>query len=122
MVCYIIRNGCDEFGIKLLCCVKGSFLLFFVFIFKDTFKLHQIVNGIKKEVPFDGKGIAWWTDYNIKYRNPSITPLKNAFNGTELSKICCYLMLVVFKQSYNADYWLVTNLLQSGKKVVSKGV
>lgn len=51
-------------------------------MFNDTFKLYQIVSGKKKLVPFDGKGIAWWTDYNIKYRNPSITPLKNAFNGT----------------------------------------
>lgn len=51
-------------------------------MFNDTFKLYQIVNGVKKLVPFDGKGIAWWTDYNIKYRNPSVTPLKNAFNGT----------------------------------------
>ncbi|XP_037603398.1 cell cycle control protein 50B [Sebastes umbrosus] len=51
-------------------------------MFNDTFKLYQIVNGTKKLVPFDGKGIAWWTDYNVKYRNPSVTPLKDAFNGT----------------------------------------
>ncbi|XP_023263211.1 cell cycle control protein 50A-like [Seriola lalandi dorsalis] len=51
-------------------------------MFNDTFKLYQIVNGSKKQVPLDGKGIAWWTDYNVKYRNPSVTPLKDAFNGT----------------------------------------
>ncbi|KAM3871027.1 cell cycle control protein 50B [Diretmus argenteus] len=51
-------------------------------MFNDTFKLYQIVNGVKKLVPFDGKGIAWWTDYNIKYRNPNVTPLKNAFKDT----------------------------------------
>ncbi|CAG5866551.1 unnamed protein product [Menidia menidia] len=51
-------------------------------MFNDTFKLYQTVNGVKKQVPLDGKGIAWWSDYNIKYRNPSVTPLKNAFNGT----------------------------------------
>lgn len=51
-------------------------------MFNDTFQLYQNVQGTKKPVPFDGKGIAWWTDYNVKYRNPSITPLKNAFNGT----------------------------------------
>lgn len=51
-------------------------------MFNDTFKLYQIVSGVKKQVPFDGKGIAWWTDYNVKYRNPSVVPLKNAFNGT----------------------------------------
>ncbi|XP_032356380.1 cell cycle control protein 50B [Etheostoma spectabile] len=51
-------------------------------MFNDTFKLNNI-NGSKVDlVPLDGKGIAWWTDYNIKYRNPSITPLKNAFNNT----------------------------------------
>lgn len=51
-------------------------------MFNDSFTLYQLVNGTNKKVPFDGKGIAWWTDYNIKYRNPSVTPLKNAFNGT----------------------------------------
>ena len=52
-------------------------------MFNDTFRLFQITgDGKKKEVPLDGKGIAWWTDYNIKYKNPSVTPLKNAFNGT----------------------------------------
>lgn len=51
-------------------------------MFNDSFTLYQIVNGVNKEVPLDGKGIAWWTDYNIKYRNPNVTPLRNAFNGT----------------------------------------
>ncbi|XP_042356299.1 cell cycle control protein 50B [Plectropomus leopardus] len=51
-------------------------------MFNDTFKLYQKVSGTKKLVPFDGKGIAWWTDYNIKFRNPTVKPLKNAFNGT----------------------------------------
>ncbi|XP_029349500.1 cell cycle control protein 50B [Echeneis naucrates] len=51
-------------------------------MFNDTFKLFQIVNGRRNEVPLDGKGIAWWTDYNVKFRNPTVTPLRNAFNGT----------------------------------------
>ncbi|XP_061700022.1 cell cycle control protein 50B [Syngnathoides biaculeatus] len=51
-------------------------------MFNDTFRLFQNVNGQQVVVPLDGKGIAWWTDYNIKFRNPSITPLRNAFNGT----------------------------------------
>ncbi|CAN9502496.1 unnamed protein product [Ophioblennius macclurei] len=51
-------------------------------LFNDTFKLYRIVRGTREEVPLDGKGIAWWTDYNVKYRNPSVTPLRNAFNGT----------------------------------------
>ncbi|CAL8289804.1 unnamed protein product [Gadus morhua 'NCC'] len=51
-------------------------------MFNDTFKLFQIVNSGNVAVPLDGKGIAWWTDYNIKYRNPTTNPLKNAFNDT----------------------------------------
>ncbi|XP_061652125.1 cell cycle control protein 50B isoform X1 [Phyllopteryx taeniolatus] len=51
-------------------------------MFNDTFTLFQNVNDQQVVVPLDGKGIAWWTDYNIKFRNPSITPLRNAFNGT----------------------------------------
>lgn len=71
---------------KFIFCVKEVLILMFLFcVFKDTFKLYQIVNGAKKPVPLDGKGIAWWTDYNIKYRNPSVSPLKNAFNGSNFS-------------------------------------
>ncbi|KAL3968804.1 zinc finger protein [Sarotherodon galilaeus] len=51
-------------------------------MFNDTFTLTRTVSGKTDSVPLDGKGIAWWTDYNVKYRNPSVTPLKNAFNGT----------------------------------------
>ncbi|XP_037551362.1 cell cycle control protein 50B [Nematolebias whitei] len=51
-------------------------------MFNDTFKLFQNINGRRNLVPFDGKGIAWWTDYNVKFKNPDVTPLKNAFNGT----------------------------------------
>ncbi|XP_028994384.1 cell cycle control protein 50B isoform X1 [Betta splendens] len=51
-------------------------------MFSDTFQLYQVVNGTNKLVPWDGQGIAWWTDYSIKYRNPSVTPLQNAFNNT----------------------------------------
>lgn len=65
-----------------------------LFCFKDTFTLYQIVNGVKKPVPLDGKGIAWWTDYNIKFRNPSIIPLKNAFNGmVKFLSHCCLFFL-----------------------------
>ncbi|XP_042630496.1 LOW QUALITY PROTEIN: cell cycle control protein 50B-like [Cyprinus carpio] len=53
-------------------------------IFNDTFELYQIINGTKKQVPLDGRGISWWTDYNIKYRNPSLVngSLAKAFDGT----------------------------------------
>ncbi|XP_027857310.1 cell cycle control protein 50B [Xiphophorus couchianus] len=52
-------------------------------MFNDTFSLSHVVNGTQKIVPLNGKGIAWWTDYNVKFRNPSVTPLINAFNGTK---------------------------------------
>lgn len=65
--------------------IKGS--VNFFFSFKDTFTLTRTVNGTTNNVTLDGKGIAWWTDYNIKYRNPSVTPLKNAFNGSTFSLI-----------------------------------
>lgn len=64
--------------------IKGSVNFF---SFKDTFTLTWTVNGTTNNVPLDGKGIAWWTDYNVKYRNPSVTPLKNAFNGSTFSLI-----------------------------------
>uniref|UniRef100_A0A8C9WB87 Cell cycle control protein n=1 Tax=Scleropages formosus TaxID=113540 RepID=A0A8C9WB87_SCLFO len=53
-------------------------------MFNDTFTLYQLVNATRKTVPLDGKGIAWWTDYNIKFRNPPEVDgsLAAAFNGT----------------------------------------
>ncbi|TSO67436.1 Cell cycle control protein 50B [Bagarius yarrelli] len=49
----------------------------------DT-KYFLIVDGKKTLVPFDRKGIAWWTDYNVKYRNPAFVngSFANAFAGT----------------------------------------
>ncbi|KAF7704101.1 hypothetical protein HF521_021173 [Silurus meridionalis] len=53
-------------------------------MFTDSFTLYQIINGQQSLVPFDRKGIAWWTDYNIKYRNPAPVngSLALAFSGT----------------------------------------
>ncbi|KAJ8287496.1 hypothetical protein COCON_G00001550 [Conger conger] len=51
-------------------------------MFNDSFKLYQVVNRSRNLVPFDGKGIAWWTDYNIKFRNPSNGTLRESFAGT----------------------------------------
>lgn len=83
----------------LLC--QGSnnscFVFLFFCCFKDSFKLYQIVSGAKIQVTLDGKGIAWWTDYNVKYRNPSVTPLKNAFNGSNFCPIYCYWLCVPLK-------------------------
>ncbi|KAJ8333155.1 hypothetical protein SKAU_G00420510 [Synaphobranchus kaupii] len=52
--------------------------------FNDSFRLFQVINGNRKQVPFDGKGIAWWTDYNIKFHNPTKVngSLQKAFAGT----------------------------------------
>ncbi|KAM6973238.1 cell cycle control protein 50B [Aplochiton taeniatus] len=73
--CYPYRKDADNISIVPCGALPNS-------MFNDTFKLFQVINESKIEVPFDGKGIAWWTDYSIKYRNPSVTPLKDAFDGT----------------------------------------
>lgn len=90
MVCKDILIG--EIRITLYCHVKA--VLIVVWFLEDTFQLFQIVNGVNKQVPLDGKGIAWWSDYNIKFRNPSVTPLKNAFNGSNFDSVYCNLHLL----------------------------
>ncbi|XP_053315411.1 cell cycle control protein 50A [Spea bombifrons] len=40
-------------------------------MFNDTFRLYQIVNETEKTITLNNKGIAWWTDKNVKFRNPS---------------------------------------------------
>ncbi|XP_078537391.1 cell cycle control protein 50B [Lissotriton helveticus] len=47
-------------------------------MFNDTFKLTY--NGT--EVPLEGKGISWWSDYNIKFRNPNNSATEATFKGT----------------------------------------
>lgn len=40
-------------------------------MFNDSITLHYFnSSGQYEEVPLNGKGIAWWTDYNIKFQNP----------------------------------------------------
>ncbi|XP_075051432.1 cell cycle control protein 50B-like isoform X2 [Mixophyes fleayi] len=53
-------------------------------MFNDTFSMYYVVNGTYVEVPLNGKGISWWTDYNIKFRNPTNEnqSLAKVFNGT----------------------------------------
>lgn len=69
---------------------------FFLPFSKDTFSLSHVVNGTQKTVPLNGKGIAWWTDYNVKFRNPNVTPLINAFNGTtNQNELCISLELAL---------------------------
>ncbi|XP_054856724.1 cell cycle control protein 50B-like [Eublepharis macularius] len=54
-------------------------------LFNDTFDLFYVLNnGTKVQVPLDKRGISWWTDSNIKFRNPEPVngSLALAFKGT----------------------------------------
>ncbi|KAL8194657.1 UNVERIFIED_CONTAM: Cell cycle control protein 50B [Gekko kuhli] len=54
-------------------------------LFNDTFELYYVFsNGTKVQVPLDKRGISWWTDTNIKFRNPEPVngSLALAFEGT----------------------------------------
>ncbi|XP_024913523.1 cell cycle control protein 50A-like isoform X2 [Cynoglossus semilaevis] len=40
-------------------------------LFNDTLELYYVdSNGTRKEIPLVKKGIAWWTDKHVKFRNP----------------------------------------------------
>lgn len=55
-------------------------------LFNDTFSLwHQLrADGPYVRVPLDRTGIAWWTDYHVKFHNPPLVngSLALAFHGT----------------------------------------
>ncbi|KAK7904803.1 hypothetical protein WMY93_017410 [Mugilogobius chulae] len=53
-------------------------------LFNDTLKLYHVdSNGTMNEVPLVKKGIAWWTDKHVKFRNPNGNAnLTIAFQGT----------------------------------------
>ncbi|XP_077166143.1 cell cycle control protein 50B [Paroedura picta] len=54
-------------------------------LFNDTFDLFYLFrNGTQGRVPLDKRGISWWTDTNIKFRNPEPVngSLAEAFEGT----------------------------------------
>ncbi|XP_073701445.1 transmembrane protein 30C [Garra rufa] len=54
-------------------------------MFNDSLKVYYPTNGSKKEVPLYRKGIAWYTDKNVKFRNPPTNntfTLQQAFEGT----------------------------------------
>ncbi|XP_041109688.1 cell cycle control protein 50A-like isoform X2 [Polyodon spathula] len=54
-------------------------------LFNDTLTLYYInPNGTESVVPLIKKGIAWWTDKNVKFRNPggSNSNLTAVFQGT----------------------------------------
>ncbi|XP_013919628.1 PREDICTED: cell cycle control protein 50B-like [Thamnophis sirtalis] len=46
-------------------------------LFNDTFELfYQLPNGSLANVTLDKRGIAWWTDTNVKFQNPE--PVNNS--------------------------------------------
>ncbi|KAG8588257.1 hypothetical protein GDO81_005920 [Engystomops pustulosus] len=53
-------------------------------MFNDNITLFYNENGTYVEVPLNGKGISWWTDYNLKFRNPidGNLNLSEIFQGT----------------------------------------
>ncbi|XP_037602085.1 transmembrane protein 30Aa [Sebastes umbrosus] len=53
-------------------------------LFNDTLELYHIdSNGTRNAIPLVKKGIAWWTDKHVKFRNPGgNTNLTVAFQGT----------------------------------------
>ncbi|XP_072186915.1 cell cycle control protein 50A [Excalfactoria chinensis] len=40
-------------------------------MFNDTLELYHIENDTRTPIPLIKKGIAWWTDKNVKFRNPT---------------------------------------------------
>ncbi|KAF1676894.1 Cell cycle control protein 50A, partial [Pygoscelis papua] len=40
-------------------------------MFNDTLELYRIDNGTEISITLIKKGIAWWTDKNVKFRNPT---------------------------------------------------
>ncbi|XP_048371805.1 cell cycle control protein 50B [Sphaerodactylus townsendi] len=54
-------------------------------LFNDTFQLFRVPSsGPEDEIRLDKKGVSWWTDTNIKFRNPEPVngSLAQAFKGT----------------------------------------
>ncbi|KAG7465741.1 hypothetical protein MATL_G00156820 [Megalops atlanticus] len=54
-------------------------------LFNDTLELFYIdPNGTRTEIPLTKKGIAWWTDKHVKFRNPGGNNLNltTVFQGT----------------------------------------
>ncbi|XP_020343806.1 cell cycle control protein 50A-like [Oncorhynchus kisutch] len=52
-------------------------------LFNDTLELYYIdPNGSRTAIPLVKKGIAWWTDKHVKFRNPSGNNLTVVFQGT----------------------------------------
>ncbi|XP_075058746.1 cell cycle control protein 50A [Mixophyes fleayi] len=52
-------------------------------MFNDTLRLYQVKDGAEELISLTKKGIAWWTDKNVKFRNPTNS---NATNLAEVFK------------------------------------
>ncbi|KAG8444868.1 hypothetical protein GDO86_009863 [Hymenochirus boettgeri] len=50
-------------------------------MFNDSLRLYYISNGVETDIPLKKTGIAWWTDKNVKFKNPTgnTTNLENIF-------------------------------------------
>ncbi|XP_063772896.1 cell cycle control protein 50A [Pseudophryne corroboree] len=46
-------------------------------MFNDTLSLFQVKDGGEVSIPLTKTGIAWWTDKNVKFRNPTATNTSN---------------------------------------------
>ncbi|XP_078086217.1 cell cycle control protein 50A-like [Mustelus asterias] len=51
-------------------------------LFNDTLVLYYMDNGTRSEISLIKNGIAWWTDKNVKFRNPSGGNLSTVFKDT----------------------------------------
>ena len=62
--------------------------LYILVVSADTLELYHLGNGTRTAVVLMKKGIAWWTDKNVKFRNPGGNAnLTVAFQGNLLIKV-----------------------------------
>lgn len=59
--------------IRIICLMKASAAAFLIWWFfpLDTLQLFRIENETRVRINLIKKGIAWWTDKNVKFRNPT---------------------------------------------------
>lgn len=49
----------------------------------DSLRLYRITDGVEEPIQLTKKGIAWWTDKNVKFKNPvgNTSDLSQIFKG-----------------------------------------
>lgn len=63
--------------------LHSQILYFCLVAHLDTLELFFVQNnGNITRIPLVKKGIAWWTDKNVKFRNPAVDNLTAAFQGS----------------------------------------